>query len=71
MERRKGDNQKVAAFTKVGAGAGRSGALFCKNLETIQGDERDVIFVGTVYGKDADGRFYQRLVKSIHQENGA
>lgn len=35
--------------------------FFVKNLENIQGDERDVIFVGTVYGKDSSGRFYQRF----------
>jgi very-short-patch-repair endonuclease len=35
--------------------------LFVKNLENVQGDERDVIFVSTVYGKDATGNFYQRF----------
>lgn len=30
--------------------------LFVKNLETVQGDERDVIFVSIGYGKDADGK---------------
>ena len=35
--------------------------FFVKNLENVQGDERDVIFVGTVYGRDPEGRFYQRF----------
>lgn len=35
--------------------------FFVKNLENVQGDERDVIFVGTVYGRDAQGKFYQRF----------
>jgi very-short-patch-repair endonuclease len=35
--------------------------FFVKNLENVQGDQRDVIFVGTVYGRDAQGRFYQRF----------
>lgn len=35
--------------------------FFVKNLENVQGDERDVIFIGTVYGADPDGRFYQRF----------
>jgi very-short-patch-repair endonuclease len=35
--------------------------FFVKNLENIQGDERDVIFVGTVYGRDPQGKFYQRF----------
>jgi hypothetical protein len=34
--------------------------LFVKNLENVQGDERDVIFISTVYGKDKNGNFYQR-----------
>jgi very-short-patch-repair endonuclease len=36
-------------------------AIFVKNLENVQGDERDVIFISTVYGKDAAGNFFQRL----------
>jgi very-short-patch-repair endonuclease len=29
--------------------------FFCKNLENVQGDERDVIFISIGYGKTADG----------------
>ncbi len=36
-------------------------SLFVKNLENVQGDERDVIFISTVYGKDKNGSFYQRF----------
>lgn len=35
--------------------------FFVKNLENVQGDERDVIFIGTVYGRDSAGKFYQRF----------
>lgn len=35
--------------------------MFVKNLENVQGDERDAIFISTVYGKDAAGNFYQRF----------
>ena len=35
--------------------------LFIKNLENVQGDERDVIFISLTYGKDANGNFYQRF----------
>lgn len=31
--------------------------LTIKNLESVQGDERDVIFFSTTFGKDVDGRF--------------
>jgi len=42
--------------------ATRSGALFVKNLENVQGDERDVIFVSMTYGpKEPGGRVYQRF----------
>lgn len=36
-------------------------SVFVKNLENVQGDERDVIFISTVYGKDRNGKFYQRF----------
>lgn len=31
-------------------------SVFVRNLETVQGDERDVIFLSVGYGRDADGR---------------
>jgi len=34
----------------------RSEHFFIKNLETIQGDERDVIFISVGYGRDKNGR---------------
>ena len=36
-------------------------SIFVKNLENVQGDERDTIFISTVYGKDRNGNFYQRF----------
>ena len=35
--------------------------FFVKNLETVQGDERDVIIISTVYGPDPAGNIYQRF----------
>lgn len=35
--------------------------FFVKNLENVQGDERDVILVSTVYGKNDEGVFYQHF----------
>jgi len=36
--------------------------FFIKNLENVQGDERDVIFISTTYGPDRDsGKVYQRF----------
>ena len=34
----------------------RERPFFVKNLESIQGDERDVIFISVGYGRDRDGR---------------
>ncbi|PHM60604.1 hypothetical protein Xsto_03833 [Xenorhabdus stockiae] len=40
----------------------KSDALFVKNLENVQGDERDVIFISFTYGPgEADGKVYQRF----------
>ena len=43
--------------------------LFVKNLENIQGDERDIIIISTTFGQDGDGKFYQKF-GSILTDNG-
>jgi very-short-patch-repair endonuclease len=35
--------------------------LFVKNLENVQGDERDVIFISITYGPDRHGNVFQRF----------
>lgn len=42
--------------------------FFVKNLENIQGDERDVIILSTTYGINKDGKFAQRLGSINHQK---
>jgi hypothetical protein len=42
-------------------GAGSFEGLFVKNLENVQGDERDHIIISTTYGPDPKGRFYRRF----------
>ncbi len=49
--RRREDPELEAFFTP-----NRPHAFFVKNLESIQGDERDVIFISVGYGRDAGGR---------------
>tara|TARA_B110000046_G_scaffold149607_1_gene157798 strand:+ start:176 stop:4552 length:4377 start_codon:yes stop_codon:yes gene_type:complete len=44
------------------------GGLFVKNLENIQGDERDVIILTTTYGINKDGKFAQRFGSINHQK---
>ena len=43
--------------------------FFVKNLETVQGDERDVIILSVGYHKDADGRLLYRF-GPLNQEGG-
>ncbi|MFP6887211.1 MAG: AAA domain-containing protein, partial [Opitutales bacterium] len=35
--------------------------FFIKNLDNVQGDERDVILIATVFGKNGEGKVYQRF----------
>lgn len=37
--------------------------LFVKNLENIQGDEKDVIIISTTYGIKSDGKFSQNFAR--------
>jgi very-short-patch-repair endonuclease len=50
--------------------AARDEFCFVKNLETIQGDERDVIFLSIGYGKDAAGGMSVNF-GPLNQEGGA
>jgi hypothetical protein len=40
---------------------GSNEGLFVKNLENVQGDERDHIIISTTYGPDKHGKFYRRF----------
>jgi len=54
------DDDPIALDYKAKWG-GELEPLFVKNLESVQGDERDVIFISTVFGNDSNGNFYQRF----------
>jgi very-short-patch-repair endonuclease len=45
------------------------GSFFVKNLENIQGDERDVIFLSVTYGRDREGKLRYNF-GPINGENG-
>lgn len=47
----------------------KSEKFFIKNLESVQGDERDVIILSIGYGKDKNGKMYQRF-GPINGQNG-
>jgi very-short-patch-repair endonuclease len=53
--------QKLAALESAG--------FFIKNLENIQGDQRDIIIISTTFGVRPDGRFIQNF-GPINQEKG-
>ena len=53
-------NQKIIELEEAG--------LFVKNLENIQGDERDVIILSTTYGTNKDGKFAQRFGPINHKK---
>ncbi|HEX8912255.1 MAG TPA: AAA domain-containing protein, partial [Humisphaera sp.] len=52
---------KRLAEARERSGAGTFEGLFVKNLENVQGDERDHMIISTTYGPDAAGRFYRRF----------
>ena len=54
-------NEKLQAFLNKG--------LFVKNLENIQGDERDIMILSTTFGKDENGKFRQ-FFGPLTQEKG-
>jgi len=51
--------QNDTVFDSLMAQAGDS--FFVKNLENIQGDERDIIILSTTFGRKADGSFSQNF----------
>jgi very-short-patch-repair endonuclease len=59
LDRRLRDDPAAIAYQERMTGGQES--LFVKNLENVQGDERDVIFISTTYGADVRGNQYQRF----------
>jgi superfamily I DNA and/or RNA helicase len=43
--------------------------FFIRNLENVQGDERDVIFISVTYGPDSQGNYYQRYA-GVNTQSG-
>lgn len=46
----------------------REAGLFVKNLENIQGDERDIMIISTTYGIKTDGTFSQNFARLNRME---
>jgi len=56
--------KSLDALTYLSFWQSKSGGIhefFIKNLESVQGDERDVIMIGTVYGPNKNGEVHQRF----------
>jgi very-short-patch-repair endonuclease len=47
-----------------------SGSLFVKNLENVQGDERDVIFISLGWGRTPEGALHQRFHPVSRRQDG-
>ncbi|HYT92140.1 MAG TPA: DUF3320 domain-containing protein, partial [Gemmataceae bacterium] len=65
IDRRLEQNPDLEPFFK----ADRLEGFFVKNLETVQGDERDVILFSVGYGRDAQGRLTMNF-GPINREGG-
>lgn len=59
LDRRLRDDPIAIAYQEKMKGGQET--LFVKNLENVQGDERDVIFISTTYGPDVRGNQFQRF----------
>lgn len=70
FERERDRNPHVQEFVRHWEHeAGGLEEFFIKNLETIQGDERDVMFISTLYGPETvGGKTHQRFgpINSVH-----
>jgi len=65
IDRRLEESPELEPFFK----ADRLEGFFVKNLETVQGDERDVILFSVGYGRDAQGRLTMNF-GPINREGG-
>lgn len=65
LEQRRRDHPEIEVFFDRGG----LEPFFVKNLENIQGDERDVIFLSVTYAKAADGRLRYNF-GPLNGENG-
>ena len=58
---RSSDGEFRRLYDLAHEGGKKDSGLFVKNIENVQGDERDVIIFSVGYARDADGRFSNRF----------
>ena len=64
LEERAAEDEAFArklAAARERRGKGSFEGLFVKNLENVQGDERDHMIISTTYGPTPEGKFYRRF----------
>jgi very-short-patch-repair endonuclease len=59
MDQRAASDPEIQAYKS--RWDGQLEEFFIKNLENVQGDERDIILISTVYGKNDEGVFHQHF----------
>lgn len=59
MDERTATDPDIQAYRQEWSG--KLEDFFIKNLENVQGDERDIILISTVYGRTAEGVFHQNF----------
>lgn len=59
MDERTASDPDIQAYRQEWSG--KLEDFFIKNLENVQGDERDIILISTVYGRTAEGVFHQHF----------
>ncbi|TGS46253.1 DUF3320 domain-containing protein [Mesorhizobium sp. M8A.F.Ca.ET.181.01.1.1] len=68
LRRMSGDDELVETYREK---AGKKGEpLFVKNLENVQGDERDFIFISMTYGKEAGATVMRQRFGPINSKQG-
>lgn len=68
LEERLGVSQTAVAYRERWHSAGQP--LFIKNLENVQGDERDAIIISTTFGKPANSSVVRQNFGPISQQGG-
>lgn len=68
FERRSKGNQYVAEFLDFHKKAGWE--FFVKNLENVQGDERDVIYISTTFGRPPGAKVVRKNFGPINRPDG-
>ncbi len=59
MDERTATDPDIQAYRQEWSG--KLEDFFIKNLENVQGDERDIILISTVYGRNTEGVFHQHF----------